>query len=170
MKGFSWSQEVPSGILRGLFCITMLCSVTVLAGCQTNTLEPTDAQMQQEDMPQVKVGNTTFTVEIADTSPLRQKGLMFRESMPLDAGMLFFFNRANTWSFYMKNTLLPLDIIWLDEEWSVVDIQTVQPCGTQTPCPTYTPKGNAQYVLEVNANAFPGQIGDTVEFIPVTTK
>lgn len=114
----------------------------------------------------IRVGEQTFFIEIADTDEARKRGLMFRENLPLDRGMLFIFNYSRPYDFWMPNLEFPLDIIWIDENQNVVDVQTVPPCTQKIiqDCPSYTPKGPAKYVLEVNANAFLGQIGDRVEF------
>lgn len=75
---------------------------------------------------------------------------MFRESLPKNQGMLFVFEKSDFWSFWMKNTLIPLDIIWLDEEDTVVDITSLPPCKT-SPCPSYTPKAKATHAIELNS-------------------
>lgn len=64
--------------------------------------------------------------------------------------MLFVYDEEKKYSFWMKNTLIPLDIIWIDKDHRVVDVQTVQPCKTEH-CPSFTPKEQAQYILEINA-------------------
>lgn len=110
----------------------------------------------------VKVNKQSWQVEIADTDELRQRGLMFRENLDENKGMLFFFDHVGTHSFWMKNTLIPLDLIWISEDKKVVDIQTLQPCK-KDPCPSYTPANNSKYVLEVGAEKFRGNLGDLVE-------
>jgi uncharacterized membrane protein (UPF0127 family) len=77
-----------------------------------------------------------FSIEIADTFASRQQGLMNRSSLQQDAGMLFVFDTPGSYGFWMKNTLIPLDIIWMDENFVVVDTATMTPC-TADPCPTY---------------------------------
>jgi uncharacterized membrane protein (UPF0127 family) len=74
---------------------------------------------------------------------------MFRETLPDDAGMLFLFDHSDTYSFRMKNTLIPLDMLRLSPDLQIVDIQEAQPC-TADPCPSYLPQAQAQYVLELN--------------------
>lgn len=92
-----------------------------------------------------------FTIEIADTDQERQQGLMFRENMPDDHGMWFVFGEDNYYSFWMKNTLIPLDMIWLDKGLKVVHIEEfVAPCK-KDPCPSYATPVPARYVLELNA-------------------
>lgn len=63
--------------------------------------------------------------------------------------MLFVFDGLDIRPFWMKNTLIPLDMIWLDQNFSVIDIQTAEPCE-KDPCKVYMPAWLAQYVLEIN--------------------
>lgn len=91
-----------------------------------------------------------FSVEVADTFASRQLGLMNRPSLPQDAGMLFIFDTPGSYGFWMKNTLIPLDIIWMDETFVVVDTATMTPC-TADPCPNYNHSWQAMYALEINA-------------------
>jgi len=94
--------------------------------------------------------STCFTIEIADTFASRQQGLMHRDSLPQDAGMLFVFDMPGSYGFWMKNTLIPLDIIRLDQNFVVIDTATMTPCITD-PCPSYNHSGLATYALEINA-------------------
>ncbi|HVT03347.1 MAG TPA: DUF192 domain-containing protein [Thermoanaerobaculia bacterium] len=87
--------------------------------------------------------------ELADTDETRQQGLMYRESLAPGKGMIFIFTQAGFYPFWMKNTLIPLDMIWLDGTKKIVSIsEKVPPCAAD-PCPTYPPTGNALYVLEI---------------------
>lgn len=93
-----------------------------------------------------------FFVEIADTPKLQERGLMFRTNLPEDQGMLFIFNETAAYSFWMKNTKIPLDIIWLDENQEIVYIvKNMQPCPENSQCPIVSPRATAAYVLELNA-------------------
>ena len=99
-----------------------------------------------------------FSVEVARSPDELGRGLMFRESLPQDEGMLFIFEKSGYYNFWMKNTLIPLDMIWINESKEVVFIANdVQPCA-QDPCPEIVPNRVAKYVLEVNAGAV-GKIG-----------
>ncbi len=90
-------------------------------------------------------------VEVAIDPETRAQGLMFRESLPRGRGMLFLFPRSDIYSFWMKNTLIPLDMIWIDAEGTVVGVEAnVPPCQAD-PCPSYGPDAEAQYVLELGA-------------------
>lgn len=98
--------------------------------------------------PSVVFDNVSFDVEMAQTSEERAKGLMFRESMPENHGMLFVFEEDAPRSFWMKNTLIPLDMIFIDGNMTVVDVKNAVPCK-EDPCSTYSAHGT--YVLEINA-------------------
>ena len=94
--------------------------------------------------------NVAFEVELAETPEQRTKGLMFRESMSDREGMLFIFDNKASRSFWMKNTLISLDMIFIDEDMNVVEVKSnIQPCEAD-PCPFY-PSQPAMYVLEINA-------------------
>lgn len=101
--------------------------------------------------PKVMFDNgAEFSVELAQTPAEKAKGLMNRSSMPENHGMLFIFNNEAPRSFWMKNTLIPLDMIFLGANMSVIEIKSnVPPCEAD-PCPTYTSLP-AMYVLEINA-------------------
>lgn len=94
------------------------------------------------------IRNTCFHLEIADTPSERAKGLMFREELAADHGMLFVFPNEGMHAFWMKNTLIPLDMIRLDSNYRIVDIQEATPCQ-EDPCARYTPQDNASYVIEL---------------------
>jgi uncharacterized membrane protein (UPF0127 family) len=92
-----------------------------------------------------------FYLELAQTPQEQLKGLMFRESLDRDKGMLFVFKFEGKHSFWMKNTLIALDIIWIDNEGEVVFIKRgALPCLGKV-CPSIYPDKKATYVLELNA-------------------
>ena len=101
--------------------------------------------------PQVVLKGRRFDVEVATTPKMQALGLMFRDSMADDHGMLFIFPGAATRSFWMKNTRIPLDIFYFDENLRLVNVaQDVKPCHIPR-CPVYSSEGPARYVLELNA-------------------
>jgi len=106
-------------------------------------------------------------VKISDDSSERQRGLMFVSFLEESKGMLFVFEKNGLHGFWMKNTLIPLDIIWISEDYDVVNVETAEPCE-EDPCPVYVPEKEARYVLEVNsgwANRNEIRVGDEVKFL-----
>lgn len=101
-------------------------------------------------MQEVCVKNTCLKAEIASSLEERRLGLMFRESLPKDRGMLFILDFKESSSFWMKNMQFPLDIIWIDKDKVISEImQNVLPCSKS--CPDLIPQQQASFVLEVNA-------------------
>ena len=78
-------------------------------------------------------GGARFTVEVADDSASRARGLMFRESLARSAGMLFLFPQPGPQSFWMRNTLIPLDMIFIDPAGRVVHVHANAIPGDETP-------------------------------------
>lgn len=115
------------------------------------------------------VQDKPFLTEIADTPEKQVKGLMFRTCIRDDYAMLFVFAEEETRSFWMKNTLIPLDIIYLNSDRQIVDMHcSVPPCRSD-PCPSYASALPARYVLEIrggSAKKLKLRIGDKI-FIPV---
>jgi uncharacterized membrane protein (UPF0127 family) len=90
-----------------------------------------------------------FFLEIADTTEERAQGLMFRQELADNKGMLFVFPKQGIYSFWMKNTLIPLDIIWISQGQKVVFIKKdALPCKADI-YETINPKKEAKYVLEL---------------------
>jgi len=108
-----------------------------------------------------------INVEVVKSRQERQLGLMFRNSLDEASGMLFIFPSARVHKFWMKNTNIPLDMIWMDPSRRVVYIERdVQPC-LQDPCPFYFSEDKSLYVLEINAGhskRFKIKIGDVADF------
>ena len=101
--------------------------------------------------PRVKLKGKWFSVELATTSKEQALGLMYRDSMADDHGMLFIFPTETRRSFWMKNTRIPLDIFYFDAELKLVSVsENTPPCRTES-CPSYPSDGPARYVLELNA-------------------
>lgn len=94
-----------------------------------------------------KAGEKKFMVEIADTEPERERGLMFRSSMADDRGMLFEFQDLRDRAFWMHNTYIPLDIIYIAPNGKIVSIAANAQPFDDTPLPSYGP---AKGVLEIN--------------------
>ncbi|MFH1657459.1 MAG: DUF192 domain-containing protein [bacterium] len=100
---------------------------------------------------QVCFETNCFEVELAETSEELSRGLMFREELAENKGMLFVFPEERMAPFWMKNTLIPLDIIWINQNREIVFInKDSQPCPPEW-CVPINPGVAAKYVLEVNA-------------------
>lgn len=96
-------------------------------------------------------GEKCIQVEIAETIREKSKGLMHREYLHNNHGMLFVFSFESIYPFTMKNTRFPLDIIWINRHEEIVHIsEYIKPCKTFF-CPPINPWKRAKYVLEVNA-------------------
>lgn len=91
-----------------------------------------------------------FEIEVADSTYERSKGLMFRKNLDEDKGMLFVFPEYGDHSFWMKNTWIPLDIIWINKEKEVVYIHPNAKTCRQYSCPSIDSPERAKYVLELN--------------------
>jgi uncharacterized protein len=98
-------------------------------------------------------GGVIIHAELANTPQKRAEGLMYREQLADDRGMLFTFPQAQAWVFWMKNTKISLDLIWINEKKQVVHIEQNVPICTRTDdsCPQYRPNEGALYVLELAA-------------------
>lgn len=94
-----------------------------------------------------------FEVELAVTEEEHAVGLMYREHLEEDKGMLFIFEEPGEYGFWMKSTLIPLDIIWINESKEVIFIgKDIRPCK-QEPCPSINPRKPTKFVLELNSGA-----------------
>jgi uncharacterized protein len=135
-------------------------SLAVLAGCGGGTSGPTVLIHGDESETEVEV-------EIADTTEERARGLMGRESLPDDAGMLFVFSQPNAGGFWMKDTLIPLSIAFVRSDGRIVRILDMEPCR-RDPCPVYDPGVTYVRALEVNRGAFKRwgvEEGDKLEIV-----
>lgn len=100
----------------------------------------------------VELNGKRYAVEIADDGQERARGLMFREEMAADHGMLFIHEEQMPLAYWMKNTKIPLDILYFDDARKLVSQQRdVPPCSLGDRCPPYPSDAPARYVLELNA-------------------
>ena len=119
---------------------SLFASLLLLAGCASAS------------GPWVEVGGQRYSVEIADDDAERERGLMFRDRMATDHGMLFIHDEDAPRAYWMKNTRIPLDILYFDANRRLVSMQRdVPPCSLGDNCPPYPSEGPARYVLELNA-------------------
>lgn len=102
--------------------------------------------------PWVELAGNRYAIEVADDDAERARGLMFRDALASDHGMLFIHDREEPQAYWMKNTKIPLDILYFDNSRKLVAQQRdVPPCSLGDACPSYPSKVPARYVLELNA-------------------
>lgn len=151
--------------------LALILWVAFLAGCeQRSTVQPapTAANVQMLPTVRVELAGRPFTLEVADEPAEMQRGLMFRQSMPRDHGMLFVYEREAMYAFWMKNTYIPLDIVFLDASGRIVTIKQMKPLDL-TSTPTDRP---AKYAIELNegvAKEIGLKIGDVIN-LPDTVR
>ena len=115
-------------------------SLLLLAGCASAS------------GPWVELNGKRFNIEIADDDAERARGLMFRDAMDAEHGMLFIHEVQAPQAYWMKNTRIPLDILYFDDAHKLVSMQRdVPPCSLGDQCPPYPSAAPARYVLEINA-------------------
>jgi hypothetical protein len=153
------NKKDPSEVISSLQTQVEKTSDTVIQKVEsinddTNSEDDQDS-MQEESTTKTHTNTTTpsksfsspilcheedcYSIEIADTPASRQQGLMFRENLPQDQGMLFVFDTPSDYRFWMKNTKLTLDMIWINQNYQIVHIESNVPPCTADPCPSYGP-------------------------------
>lgn len=146
-----------------IFYIFLFCVIVVLVVAFSNS----DIQTQRGEKRyvDVSIGDKTVRAEVADTQSTRARGLMGRASLSENEGMIFIFDNEDHHGFWMKNMSIPIDIIFIAQNKTVVEIvENAQPCGEI--CNTIYPREKVLYVLEVSsgfAERHNTQIGDRVE-------
>ncbi len=157
--------------MRKILSFPLVILILVLAGCSAGRIENVteqnsrvgkkseqNADLQANSLAGLsqiavtvksKKGEHVITAEIAQTEEQRQRGLMYRKGLEAGHGMLFLFDKGQQLSFWMKNTLIPLDMLFIGEDHRIVRArEMVMPC-TSDPCPVYGSSQPAKFVLEV---------------------
>jgi uncharacterized protein len=129
----------------------------LLAGCGETT---PSSQLRTVRMP---IGSRTYTLEVADTPATREHGLMKRDSMPTDHGMLFVFPDVDKRAFWMKHTRIPLEILYLDESGKIVHTASMKPYDLSR-VPSYAP---AKYAIELNAGQLTANGAKVGDVLPI---
>ena len=153
--------------LLGRWSAAALLTMVLFAVSATGTAAAGAGVAPLSELRPVCIRDICFESEIAVTAAERSQGLMHRAVLPKDRGMLFVFPEAGLHRFWMKNTLIELDIIFIGADHRVVSIsRRAQPCR-KDPCDRYSPEGNVAYALEIAGGlaATCGFVaGDLVEF------
>jgi uncharacterized membrane protein (UPF0127 family) len=128
--------------MKKTFVLFGIFLVLLISGCTTT--------QEQEKIQKVCFNENCYAVELAETNEQRETGLMGRDHLDNDKGMLFVYGDDRVYTFWMKNTVIPLDMIWIDRDGKVVRIiKNAEPCGKEY-CPSINPNKKARYVLEIN--------------------
>lgn len=135
---------------RNLFILVIVLSLSVIIISQEINL-PEFPKGQLTILQEGK--SLTIPIEIANNEELLNYGLMYREDIPKEYGMLFIFPTDGIRAFWMKNTYIQLDIAFINSEGIILDIQTMEPCSSEN-CPLYTIYKPFRYALEVKAGFF----------------
>ena len=153
-------------------CIAAALVILTAAACaaRADTDDPpaVPATSTASGLPQaITAGGTIISLELALTPEEIGQGLMYRPHLAENSGMLFVFRQERVPSFWMKDTMIPLDLVFLDGQGVILEIsENAQPCAVE-PCPQYIPAHAAWAVLEVNAGFAARHglaAGDTLEF------
>ena len=113
-------------------------------------IESVDMMLPRCHVSEIEINSIPILVEIADTDFLRNRGLMFRQHMPENSGMLFVFPGSDNRGFWMKNTLIPLSIAFINEGGHIINIENMEPNDLNS---RYS-SGPARYALEMNRGWF----------------
>lgn len=108
---------------------------------------PTTQHAEETRTIRVSLKDKAFTLEVASTQAQREQGLMDRKSLAKDGGMIFVFDQPDYWSFWMHNTNIALDLVYLDSDGKVVDIKPLKPHDETA----VYPRDKAAYAVELNA-------------------
>ncbi|MEL6199026.1 MAG: DUF192 domain-containing protein [Pseudomonadota bacterium] len=153
MTLFRTRNSLNTSALRALALVALALSKAPSAHAQTLPEYPIPFDRLRSAFPQAVVvaqgATACYPVDalLANTPARRSRGLMFVESMADDAGMLFTYPRPATLSIWMKNTLIPLDVIFADGDGNVINVTRGKPLSLES-MPSARP---ARYVLELNA-------------------
>ncbi len=142
--------------------------VLALAAC-ANGAEPVHGAAGNRILVRIQTNGGTIELEdlqVARTSEARAHGLMGRTSLPPDGGMAFVFDEETTGAFWMKDTLIPLSILFWRDDGQIIDILDMRPCRAD-PCPVYRASGPYVGAIEMNRGAFERlgvEVGGTLEY------
>ncbi len=147
--------------LRSISCFFLMLLSLMLPGCAR---EEGPDRSEGDGKITIRVDGIPVRVEVADSPEKRRQGLMFRETLPANEGMLFVFEREQLLSFWMKDTSIPLSIAFITRDGEIADIQDMEPLDERTFHQSPRP---ALYALEMNQGWFGRrrvEAGDRVAF------
>jgi uncharacterized membrane protein (UPF0127 family) len=137
----------PTDRRRGL---SIAAALIVAVSCGAGPPPSKPAPTPPPTGPRVVLpSGAVYRLELAHTPEQQAQGLMYRESLPEKTGMLFLFDDKGVHRFWMKNTMIPLDMVWMDPEGKVLFVSADTPPCKADPCPSYGPESPAAMVLEI---------------------
>jgi hypothetical protein len=142
--------------MPGFARIYLLLSLVLFTSCSADRAFP---------VVDLTLNGKLYHIEVADTQNRKSRGLMFRESIKRNAGMLFPYDSPVHLNIWMKNTLIPLAVLWLDDEARIIYREILQPCRTAN-CPSFGPEQRSMYALELHpAELDRFKVGEQLEAI-----
>jgi uncharacterized membrane protein (UPF0127 family) len=158
----AWSGWIPS--IPALSALTTLATGDVLWVRASLAIDWIPSRGVLFERARIRVNDAqTIDVEIADTASRRSRGLMFRQSLPAEEGMIFLFAADSSGGFWMKDTFVPLSIAYIDSAGVIITIRDMEPLSTAI----VSPSGPYRWALEMNQGWFAAsgvEVGDSVRF------
>lgn len=161
---------MKKSLIGSLIVVLIVAGSIYLLTQKDDMVPPVETTIKEEasvglTQKQVMLGSTVYTLDIADTHVLQEKGLSFRESLSPQTGMLFIFSTPNVYQFWMKDMKFAIDIIWLDENKKVVYIEEFVDPSTYPQ--SFGPETPTQYAIEIPAGDTTKvglKVGDLINF------
>jgi uncharacterized membrane protein (UPF0127 family) len=147
------TMKQPIYLLIMISFLVLGCSPNHNVNATAEKTPPIIAQSKGQMLPieaQVKIGSEVIDLEVAKTPEQQSMGLMYRDSLPKNRGMIFLFDQSRFLKFWMKNTIIPLDMVFLRDGKVKAILANVPPC-INDPCPSYGPESSTNQVIELAA-------------------
>jgi len=145
LLGFSWE-----------ITLRLLAVATLLWSCLASESSAADEKVDLE------IGQSTYQIELAVTPAQRRQGLMYRQQLDSRQGMLLVYSRAGDHRIWMKNMRIALRVFWIDDEFTVISVQRLEPCS-RSPCPVYSTPRASRFILELGDYEHSLGPGDKIE-------
>lgn len=142
------AQKRPGTKKASLLALLLLLALCFAGGLQAGEID-------------LDLNGKTYRVELALSSSERRLGLMFREHLAPDAGMLLVYRNSGDHRIWMKNVKIPLRVYWINSGFEVVDVQRLEPCSAD-PCPVFSARRESRFVLELSDDAHDLKPGDLI--------
>ncbi len=148
-KYVTFPAQSGPGIIKALLPAVLLLAALF----HTSALQAREIELD--------LNGKAYRIELALTSAERRLGLMYREHLAPDAGMLLVYRNSGDHRIWMKNVKIPLQVHWINSAFEVVDVQRLEPCSAD-PCPVYSARRESRFVLELSDDAQVLRPGDVI--------